>query len=227
MRVPQKRGTRGSLRWIQEAVNQHPRYLNFKISERCGLSPNETIQWVSPVQQDDFAEYRDSQFLDLLEVRLPARPLKSFWPVRGPQWDALGRTDNGNVLLVGAKANVPELVSDKCQAGEKSKTLIRRSLREVQDFLKVDPEADWLGKLYQYTNRLAHLYLLRELNRVEAHLVFVYFVGATKVSGPQTVPEWEAALSVARGVLGLGKRHRLSNYIYDVFIDVREFRTGV
>ncbi len=29
---------------------------------------------------------------------------------------------------------------------------------------------------YQYINRLAHLYLLRVLNKIPAYLVFVYFV---------------------------------------------------
>ena len=76
--------------------------------------------------------------------------------------------------------------------------------------------------LYQYANRLAHLYLLRELNRVPAHLLFVYFVGDDDVNGPETVPEWEAALSLAKRVLGLPERHRLSDYVSDVFFNVRD-----
>ena len=39
---------------------------------------------------------------------------------------------------------------------------------------------DWSGTFYQYANRLAHLYLLHELNDVDAWLVFVYFVGDSR-----------------------------------------------
>jgi hypothetical protein len=122
----------------------------------------------------------------------------------------LGRTNHGEVFLVEAKANVREIVSPGTKAMGRSKILIQKSLGEVQDFLRVNPSIDWMGKLYQYTNRVAHLYLLRELNKVNARLVFVYFVGATEVNGPLTIPEWQAAIKVAKGVLGLDKRHRLS-----------------
>ena len=81
-------------------------------------------------------------------------------------------------------------------------------------------------KLYQYTNRLAHLYLLRELNGINARLVFVYFTGDDDVDGPLTTAEWKSALKVVKGVLGLSERHRLSKYIADLFIDVRELRSA-
>jgi hypothetical protein len=128
---------------------------------------------------------------------------------------------------VEAKANLPEFVSPGTKAAQKSRIFIQNSLREVQGFLKVDNNIDWSGKLYQYTNRIAHLYLLRQLNRVDTQLVFIYFVGATEVEGPGTIQEWQAASLVAKRVLGLDKRHRLSNYVNDVFIDVDELRIDV
>ena len=206
--------------------NRHPDYLNRKIREACGLRPDKTVQWVSPLREDEYAEYRDEQFLARLQLHLNGRPLKSFWPRLGPQWDALGRTNRGTVILVEAKANLPELVSPGTKATQKSRVFIQNSLREVQDFLKVDTDIDWSGKLYQYTNRIAHLYLLRQLNRVDARLVFVYFVGANEVEGPGTIQEWQAASLVAKRVLGLDKHHRLSNYINDVFIDVGHLDVG-
>jgi len=89
----------------------------------------------------------------------------------------------------------------------------------------VDSEIDWSGKLYQYTNRIAHLYFLREVNKVPAHLLFVYFVGDKETAGPSSVSEWEAALTVVKGVLGLGSRHRLSKYVADVFVSVGELQS--
>ena len=81
---------------------------------------------------------------------------------------------------------------------------------------------DWSGKLYQYANRIAHLYLLRELNRIPAYLLFIYFIGDRDVDGPQTTEEWKAAIEEAERALGLPTRHRLSDYVVDIFVHVDE-----
>ena len=86
----------------------------------------------------------------------------------------------------------------------------------------MDTGIDWSGKLYQYANRIAHLYLLRELNRIPAYLLFIYFIGDRDVDGPQTTEEWKAAIEVAERVLGLPTRHRLSDYVVDIFVHVDE-----
>jgi hypothetical protein len=212
---------RGSLRWIRQAVNQKPELLNRQIIQSGRLPERTRIEWVSPLESDDYAEYRDGSFLEMLGIRLDKAPLKDFWPRFGPQWDALARTADGQVLLVEAKANVPEIVSNKTGALSSSKERIERSLEATKQYLGVDPAIPWSGKLYQYANRMAHLYLLRELNGIPAWLVFVYFIGDEDTNGPTTEAEWRAALTVAKGVLGL-KRNRLNKYVIDVFLDVRE-----
>ena len=224
MRVVQPRGTKGSQKWIQQAVNQHSEYLNRVVRDTCRLPSNEAIEWVSPLEDDEWAEYRDAEFLELLGVQLSNGPLSTFWPQSGPQWDALGRTDSGDILLVEAKAHVSEVVSRPCGAtSPRSLARIKSSLAEVQCFLNVDnPRTDWMVTLYQYANRLAHLYLLRELNNVQAHLLFVHFVGDDEVDGPRTIQEWQTALLLAKRVLGLPSRHRLSDYVSDIFIEVRD-----
>lgn len=93
--------------------------------------------------------------------------------------------------------------------------------------LGVDPVVDWSRVLYQYTNRLAHLYLLREANRVRAFLVFLYFVGNREMGGPSTAGKRESAIRVVKGVLGLGEGHKLSKYVLDVFIDVAQIKDAV
>lgn len=222
MRVEQPQGTRGSLKWIQMLVNRRASLFDRLVRERCSLRSDEEIEWVSPLESDQFAEYRDAQFLRRLGIDLKHRPLRDFWPRHGPQWDALGRTDH-DVFLVEAKANLPELVSPPCGATSPSSIArIRDTLSETRQRLMVDCRIDWTGRLYQYTNRIAHLYLLRELNRIPAHLIFVYFVGDADVNGPKTIDEWKAALTIAKGVLGLPARHRLSNYITDIFVHVDE-----
>jgi len=214
-------GAKGSLRWIQEYVNDFRLELDRAITEASKGKIGSPIHWKSPRRDDEFAEYRDQSFLDLVQVSLPTRSLEQFWPNRGPQWDALGVSESGQVLLVEAKANVPEVVSPPSGAGSKSMTQISSALQETADFLGVTSTCDWSGTFYQYTNRLAHLYLLAEVNQIDAWLVFVYFVGDGEVAGPKSQGEWEAALQVMYGALGLPKRHALSSRVVDVFLDVR------
>lgn len=212
---------RGSLRWIRQAVNLRTELLNSEIIRASKLPARTAIEWVSPLASDDYAEYRDQSFLNLLGIQLNTIPLSDFWPRLGPQWDGLARTANGQVLLIEAKANIPEIVTPGTAASPASKKHIERSLEETKKFLGVDPSIPWSGKLYQYANRMAHLYLLRELNGFPAWLVFVYFIGDEDTNGPKSVDEWKAALAVAKGVLGL-TRNRLSKYVIEIFLDTRD-----
>lgn len=221
MRVVASGPARGSLKWIRRAVNDCTTDFDRLVATACRLPMRARIHWVSPLAPDEYAEYRDDQFLDKLKIALPARPLGNFWPRLGPQWDALGRTETGEILLVEAKANIPELVSSATAATGASEQRIEESLAEVKAYLGVDSAIPWSGRLYQYANRIAHLYLLRTLNDVPAHLIFVYFVGDQDVEGPETIAEWQAALSVVKRVLGIPKRSALSRYIIELFVDIR------
>lgn len=222
MRFIEPGEARGSLKWIRRAVNVFPDLLNQRLREGLGLPEKAPITWTCPLASDDFAEYRDDDFIRLCGVPLPHRRLEEFWPVRGPQWDALARIGACGALLVEAKANIPEIVSPGTGAEGERRALLERSLAEVKLFLGVDPRIPWSGKFYQYANRLAHLYFLREVNGQDAYLAFVYFTGDPDVDGPKTVAEWKAALLVAKSALGVPKRHRLSKYVADVFIDISE-----
>ena len=219
-RYAQRTGERGSLRWIQSFVNESPEVLDEAIREASGGKLRTPVEWRSPVRSDDWAEYRDEAFLSLLNIELPNRPLKEFWPRSGPQWDGLGLSESGQVVLVEAKANIPEVISSRSGAGEQSLAQIRRALAETAEFLGITSSCDWSGTFYQYANRIAHLYLLAELNDIDAWLVFVYFIGDEEVRGPASEGEWKAALEVMYGALGLPKRHKLRARTVDVFIDV-------
>lgn len=211
-RYPQPLGARGSLRWIQQLVNQYPHVLN----ESIGIGP---VEWRSPLADDGFAEYRDQAFLDRLGILLPKRQLKDFWPSGGPQWDALGRASCGAIVLVEAKAHVSELLSPPTQATDRSADIIRRSLSEAAADLGASPGTDWSRRFYQYGNRLAHAWFLSHVNKLPVKLAFVHFIGDAEMDGPSNRREWEAALTVLHEALGL--RGRLPPYVAETFIDVR------
>ena len=167
-RFPRPQGAKGSLRWIQHLVNQHPGVLN----DAIGLGP---VEWRSPRADDGYAEYRDRAFLERLGITLSRRRLEDFWPTGGPQWDALGRAACGEAILVEAKAHVPELLSSPTQASDASAETIRGSLSEAASALGAAPGTDWCQRFYQYANRLAHAWFLAQANEVPVRLAFVYF----------------------------------------------------
>ena len=229
MREKQGPRLRGSQRWLQIAVNRCPDVIDSAIANALDFRPGEGIEWLSPVESDCFAEYRDAQFLERLGVSLKKRPLKDFWPNKGPQWDGLARTRTSGrrrrLLLLEAKANIPEFDSDPMKAEkEDSIKKIKESLAKTSDFLGVKSSTDWSQCFYQYANRLAHLYLLRELNCLDAYLVFVYFVDdRTRLPDEDPVSRegWEAAISLATKHLGISPHSRwVSENVKDVFIDV-------
>lgn len=212
MRVEQPAGAKGSLKWIQRAVNERWPSLDDPI---LAATRENSLRWLSPVREDAYAEYRDGAFLDLIgHGRLRAQ-LQSFWPRRGPQWDALGHVGERGVLLVEAKAHIREMCSPGSSAGPASRAIIAQRLREVAAALGAGGDADWTGAFYQMANRLAHLWFLRE-HGVEAWLVFVGFLGDRAMNGPASAEAWGAAQTVAEYALGLPVRHTLSSFVIHV-----------
>lgn len=214
------KASRGSQLWLQRLVNSQPELLNAAIINAAPQLSGQNLGWVSPLAAENFKEYQDQAFLEKLAVELPSRSLRSFWPKHGPVWDGLARSSGGDILLVEAKSHIPEAVSPACAASARSRKLIRSSLREAKRFLEGKPEADWAGPFYQVTNRLAHLYLLRVLNELPAHLVFLYFVGDREMQGPETIEEWRGAVRVIETFLGVGHT-KLSPFIHHVYLDVQ------
>lgn len=211
MRNPQPEGTRGSLKWIQRAVERTPDLL-----VPPSLLP---VTWVSPLRKDGFAEYRDAEFLRCLGLDHLAEDLANFWPKRGPQWDALGRAGN-NVLLVEAKAHIPEFISPASQAAGASLAKISSAFSEVQRDLGLNTPQDWTQEYYQYANRLAHLSWLRSKG-VAAQLIFVDFLHDTDMGGPSDAALWKAAYALADATLGLPEHHKLSAFIHHIYLDTR------
>jgi hypothetical protein len=222
-RIIQKSDGRGSLKDIQVLVNKNQNLIDNLLKSAFADLSDQQIIWTSPIEQDDFAEYRDNDFL--LKVGLDPTEIKldDFWPAKGPQWDALAKTTSGHVILIEAKANIPEIVSSATGAGEVSKAIIDKSLGDTKAFLSLTNDIDWSGKFYQYTNRLAHLYFLREKCNKPTFLVNIYFIGDDTVSGPKSKQEWDGGLKVLYTYLGLS-RHKLSKYMTDIFIDINDLK---
>lgn len=221
MRVPQlKENPKGSQKWVQEIINLCPDVLNRHIQQQLPSLYGRKIQWKSPLEEDRFAEYRDSAFLGNLNLQEFTKELEKFWPKLGPQWDALGKTSDGKAcILVEAKANVPEMVSFCGAKDKESLKTISASLDATQRWLnRREPCIDWKCGFYQYANRLSHLYFLREKAHIhEAYLVFLYFVNdSTHICTSRD--SWNSALKLQKKLMGLSAGS-LSGKVLEVFIN--------
>lgn len=212
--------TSRSRRWLQVLVNRRPDLIDPLVHRAVAAPPGATVDWLSPLAFDDYAEYSDSDFIGRLKCADLQVPLERFWPRGGPEWDALARTTDGRLMIIEAKAHIPEIVSSPTCATEPALSLIRHSLEETKAFIRCDASCDWATTFYQYTNRLAHLYFLRELNGLPAFLISIYFTHAPDVDHAPSEAEWRGALRLLHSYLGVG-RNRLSPYVSDVFIDTR------
>ena len=218
-RFPQPEAKKGSQKWLQKLVNDKPEILNSRIWSSLNFSEEEHIAWLSPLKSDDYAEYRDQAFLNFLDVKLEKVPLAQFWPRGGPQWDALGKSSSGKLLLVEAKSHISELISSLQAEDQGSIEKITTSLGETKRYLNSSAQVEWTRCFYQHANRLAHLYLLRK-NDLHAYLIFVYFLNDIEMKGPTSLAEWKGALRLLKSALGIG-RHKLQKFITNVYVDVR------
>jgi len=218
-RTPRRSDARGSERWLRAVVNDKHDLLNRRIASKFRWDRPESITWLSPLRDDHFAEYSDQDFLDRLGLNNLRYPLSSFWPSRGPHWDGLARTATGKVILVEAKAYIEESVDFTTHAKSPSSIQrIERSLAMAKQGFGARKEAPWNTPFYQTPNRLAHLFFLHKLNRVDAWMLFIDFANAPDVDNPCTVEEWRGAIRLTNRCLGLGfdvLKRRVAHLIWD------------
>lgn len=65
-RYPQDSNSHGSLKDLQDAINKKKKYLDAEILNVIGKQTN--IDWKSPLRSDEYAEYRDEDFLINLNI---------------------------------------------------------------------------------------------------------------------------------------------------------------
>jgi hypothetical protein len=219
-RCPRPPASRGSEKWLQRAINDKLDVLDTPL--RQALKAHH-IEWLSPRADDEFSEYRDAAFLDRLGLGALTDDLAAFWPQRGPRWDALARTDRGQVLLIEAKAHIAEMLPGKGSAAESPASIVQitAALDATARALGATPRAPWITTFFQLANRLAHLHFLRD-HGIDAWLVLIDFVGDGDMGGPESAEAWQAAHQVAAYVMGLPARHALAPHVIHLYPHVSE-----
>lgn len=218
-RIPRPSEARRSEHWLRLMVREHPGLLGTAIAEAFGWRKT-VIDWLSPIQDDDYAEYYDQAFLDRLRIDELNMPLEEFWPKRGPQWDGLARTTDGKQILVEAKAHIDEAVDFRSKASADALRRIEQRLDEAKAAFHANKDACWHSPLYQMANRLSHLYYLAGINKKDAYLVFIDFANAPDVPEPASREEWQGAIRLAHRCLGL-KDSKLKRRVATIIVDLQ------
>jgi len=215
-------------------LGYHRNMLNTEIEKQVKLS---NIDWKDfPFSSENQSLKRDSEFkginfLDNEKHKLVFEEWKKYWPQTGnpPNWDAIGvSNENGTetFLLVEAKAHFEECMND-CKASEGSRKIIISAFRKVMPTVQkaVSEPEDWLRKYYQYANRIAMLYFLRE-NNISAKLLFIYFTGDTFPGKkcPQTADQWNKKIEKIHNHLKIDDDADLMKHVKHVILPVIDMK---
>jgi hypothetical protein len=218
----------GSQKWLQIAIDRKPELLLEALRRSGAVGQRASVTWFSPLKEESFKEYRDSAALEragIVELKLKMR-LRGFWPARGPVWDAIGTTSERVPLFVEAKAHIREAASPPTKASPESRKFIETSLARARQSYAPKSRADWSIHFYQYGNRLAHQYFLREGNGINSTLVFLYFLNADDMHGPKSEEEWHGASRLIHAVLGI-PMDLTSHGVFDAFLDARLLQDAI
>lgn len=172
----QGRGKKGSKFWIQTLVNIDDGEILSKEIQKVDSSIR-NVTWLSPLKKDNYKELKIKEIIEkcsISSIKHMHTDL-SFWPDKGPWWDAVGIASESNtIILVEAKAHIDETMT-KCLAKDLgSITLIKKSMKAAYDDLNYNLEQSivnnhiyndniWFNKYYQLGNRLTFMVQLRKL----------------------------------------------------------------
>lgn len=114
-----------------------------------------------------------------------------YWPSPQPQWDAIGISKDGTIILVEAKAHPDEIDENgRNSTGDSGKSL-KLIKKRIKETFGID-DSILYKKYYQLTNRYCFLNkLLAESKKVE--LIYLYFINDVSYK-PSSKAQYESYL---------------------------------
>lgn len=173
-------------------------------------------------------EYTNLDFLENLGINslLENEKYYEYWPNTGtPQnWDLVGKTTDGRIVLVEAKAHTKELESSTKAKVTGGLPKIEKAFNQVREGIGVTEYSPWTQNYYQFANHLFTCWYLNKVRKISTVLLNVYFVGDERPDGclcPKTTLEWEEAIQKEYNYLGISTEHPfIKEHVKSVFIHV-------
>ena len=172
------------------------------------------LKWFSPLATENFKEYHLVDFAqnhpEIFSSNVNWQRLSKI----KAQWDAIGVTDDGTLILVEAKAHVKELESAGINAKNESSTY-----NEIVDQIYATMGGDdpvWIEQYNQTANRDVYLDQLNAAG-IKTILVYIYFVNDITYKN-ESKETWDSYLTE------MHKNHptpkRLEPFTKHIFYDV-------
>jgi hypothetical protein len=200
---------KGSQRQIQAYVNTEglTERLGAELRDAFPVLEGAEIDWRAPRAAERYEEPCDETFWAAIERPELAGTAASWWPKRGPEWDAVGLARRQGldqvVVLIEAKAHPDELGDGAMGAtSETSISMIKVALDKARVELKATGSpASWVGPHYQLANRVAWVRWLQQA-KVDAVLAHVLFED-DRSHKPASRQELEQAVESMHRALGI------------------------
>ncbi|MDR0273564.1 MAG: hypothetical protein LBI27_09645 [Clostridiales bacterium] len=205
----------GSMDWMQTIINTDE--MRILLDEKIGAG---SIKWLSPLESANYQEYQLNENPIAQEFGFNNDMFTSWWRFsRQPQWDAIGKSENGTIILIEAKAHIKECESE-CHAGYDSYPLILNAFKKTHANLSATipfNENTWMNKYYQTGNRFLFWDNLKPIKDVL--LVFLIFINVPREDFRTDAQTWNNHMnSMITSMLGYGASElpsgiRIINYL--------------
>ena len=148
---------KGSQFLLANYVNNQSDWLNAQILKSSidllnDINDELAIEWISPLKQHGYKEYRDN-FLNVLGI-------------------------SGEILLVEAKAHLSEMKSELRATSTESINIIKKTFQQFRQKNGIDETyaSSWENSYYQLANRLIYLDYLNHTLNTKTYLVLINFL---------------------------------------------------
>ena len=245
--IMSNKGKAGSQLDLQIAVNTN----NGEALSKAILSLNPEweggkITWFSPLKETGYKEFFDKSFFNgsfgkkkgVSEsfwdgVKMEGTSFETIekWPKGGPHWDGIAvleKNGKNTLLMIEAKAHKGEVYS-YCGAKGESRECIKDFLNDILG-KKMGKEDYWLKKYYQFANRLAFHFSLKEA-KVNVSLIYILFAndpywceyGDSMQKDFTGESEWKKSLKKQRDYFGFTDDESLKEKnIYELIVDLEK-----
>lgn len=159
----------GSKLLIQMFVNNERKKM--QLDKLIGLGE---IKWFSPLSIENFKEYKLIDFFNMHdEFNIQNLNITELSKIKS-QWDAIGISPDGTLILVEAKAHLDEMEDNEDNINKRKASRDFPIIsRLISSTMGNDPI--WVEKYYQLANRYTYLDNLNNAG-IKTKLVYIYFV---------------------------------------------------
>lgn len=217
---------KGSQFQLQKLINNNPNFVTESLlcSNHSLLLYSQDVEWVSPLKEQQYKEYKDN-LLELLfegeSLEKVNQKLRQFWPARGPVWDGVGIVHGVDgrkgLILIEAKSYPAESKSAlKAKSLDSREKIISRIVEVKAKVNSTSAIEVWTNQYYQMANRLCFTCFLNEQLGIPTWLVLCNFVNDSSFKRTSRI-EWLQHQKNIWKALGVNSESKLMGRVITIY----------